>query len=1052
MPVSVPNSPKVLTTKYQNWRGVDYTNDPSNVWYRRSPNGLNMLPDLDGRPYKRNGWKIEFTPADFCTAAGVASTDVEQYKVDYFELGGKEYLFFHTSIGCFYYVDELTLIDKSYEKEEANYYSKTQLYDVGDYCEYTVNYLLKRFKCNTKIEVPETFDSTKWDEVSEDDCWKSFPPTGVDIDYRKAFFFEGGGRAAYYLFAGGKMYWFDGEVLNEAHPTIPTVLTMCDPSGAGTQLHDINMLTKWRAVEYECDGTSTAYTIAGGFDEETIGGTLYPVGIYNVYLTDANGNWVVNYNWTATNGVVTFTTAPPQTVTAQPNLKIIYKPSGLELSDQVEAESAIAEISCKRVLTKRRGLLRFEDDNHGAWMTSTTTYQDIYSSNSQASVVLENLATPNSAQTLTQVDKDSPYYIGMPTIVAADVNSYGTSATMHFGTAETTESQSAKHMFDNYPNAKETSTNVETWYERTNDSFAGDGGSISTSRPYHKEWYYTRTTTIKKYNARVWYVQNQYKDSPNRNAFFSAGKSLVYGNGIINQVFVTAASAPKYNTRVWYSMATDPLYFPDRNYIEVGATDKRVMGLIKVGDYLGIIKQGGATDTSIYLAYPTSFEDITTYAVKQSVNGIGAVSNGAFNILNNEPLFLSSDGVMGIEPTQEEERRIRNRSYYVNKKLEEEGNLASAFSFVYKNMYWLGLNNHVYVLDGSQKSSWENEKTNLQYECYYLENVPAKCFAKKDGLLWFIDRSGNVCRFKGDSEELRYVDEYAVVTDSDSVWHSDVEPTVTSGGLTLNKSNVYYIKEIRGTHSIEPTANVTSADILEDLYDNGFSENIGESTNVKDVAVFLRGRYGYEITPNVTRTPSYTTETVDDDVVLSISSGDSAFDPPPAPISPTAQVDVDRCYSVEISWATKNKTPISWDDMELKTVVCDGTSYSITDVGDETVTVVKGAPIRAVWGTIADDDGSAHYYKNLQKKGSVVSLMPMSNNGVKVYVIPDEKDRIFVGETTAGNHVLPFNYYLRKKVKKYKRLQIVCENDTYDCGFGVDEIIKSYTMGSYAKR
>jgi hypothetical protein len=138
--------------------------------------------------------------------------------------------------------------------------------------------------------------------------------------------------------------------------------------------------------------------------------------------------------------------------------------------------------------------------------------------------------------------------------------------------------------------------------------------------------------------------------------------------------------------------------------------------------------------------------------------------------------------------------------------------------------------------------------------------------------------------------------------------------------------------------------------------------------------------------------------------------------------------------------------------METKTVFYNGTTYSISDIGETTVTVLKGAPINAVWGTIADDDGSAHYYKSLQKKGSVVALMPMSKNGVKVYVIPDENDRIFVGETTAGNHVLPFNYYLRKKVKKYKRLQIVCENDTYDCGFGVDEIIKSYTMGNYAKK
>ena len=244
MPISVPASPKVFTTKYANFRGVDYTNDASNVWYRRSPTGVNMLPDLSGHPYKRYGWKIEFTSADFCAAANISpAVDVTQYKVDYFELGGKEYLFFHTSLGCFYYADALTFINKSYEYDEVYYYSKSQTYNEGDFCEYTSGGRTHRYKCTQTggITVPEAFTSAHWTEVDEDDCWKSFPPTGVSVDYRKAFFFEGGGQAAYYLFAGSKMYYFDGTRLNEAHPHIPRVLILCDPSGAGELLEEINM-------------------------------------------------------------------------------------------------------------------------------------------------------------------------------------------------------------------------------------------------------------------------------------------------------------------------------------------------------------------------------------------------------------------------------------------------------------------------------------------------------------------------------------------------------------------------------------------------------------------------------------------------------------------------------------------------------------------------------------------------------------------------------------------------------------------------------------------
>lgn len=59
MPLEIPKSAKVYTTAYSDFKGVDYTNDATNVWKKRSPTGLNMSPDLDGKPYKRKGWKVE---------------------------------------------------------------------------------------------------------------------------------------------------------------------------------------------------------------------------------------------------------------------------------------------------------------------------------------------------------------------------------------------------------------------------------------------------------------------------------------------------------------------------------------------------------------------------------------------------------------------------------------------------------------------------------------------------------------------------------------------------------------------------------------------------------------------------------------------------------------------------------------------------------------------------------------------------------------------------------------------------------------------------------
>ena len=59
--------------------------------------------------------------------------------------------------------------------------------------------------------------------------------------------------------------------------------------------------------------------------------------------------------------------------------------------------------------------------------------------------------------------------------------------------------------------------------------------------------------------------------------------------------------------------------WPDVNYIMAGSNDTKVMGLSKVGEYLGIVKEGAAADSTIYLAYPTTFDEETAYATKQSV-------------------------------------------------------------------------------------------------------------------------------------------------------------------------------------------------------------------------------------------------------------------------------------------------------------------------------------------------------------------------------------------------------------------------------------------------
>ena len=214
-----------------------------------------------------------------------------------------------------------------------------------------------------------------------------------------------------------------------------------------------------------------------------------------------------------------------------------------------------------------------------------------------------------------------------------------------------------------------------------------DNGDNTWSFPYEFDANHVQDNGDDTYSVEVNVEYNHYDTNVKASgkAFFSTSRNQNYSNGIYNVVFVSGVDSSEwsdYSSRVWWSKINNPLYFPDTNYIEVGSNDTSVQGLTKVGDYLGVVKQSKTTDTAIFLLYPTSFEEETTYAVKQGVQGVGALARYSFNILGDETLFLSPQGVMAIVPSQDEEHKVQNRSYFIDKQLLAESEIADRKSVV----------------------------------------------------------------------------------------------------------------------------------------------------------------------------------------------------------------------------------------------------------------------------------------------------------------------------------------------------------------------------------
>ena len=193
------------------------------------------------------------------------------------------------------------------------------------------------------------------------------------------------------------------------------------------------------------------------------------------------------------------------------------------------------------------------------------------------------------------------------------------------------------------------------------------------------------------------------------------------------------------------------------------------MGYCRLGSVQGIVKADDGQDSTVFLRSAETSDGEAIFPLRQAITGVGAVSPGSFASLLDDPLFLSRNGIMAIASnTITSEKIAQGRSYYVNAKLTEEKDLTDAEAVVWNGMYLLSTPaGHVYVMDGRQNKSYRSASMgDFVYECYYWENVPARCWlCWKSGTeesLYFGTADGRICKVNSDVEGMaRYSDEDA---------------------------------------------------------------------------------------------------------------------------------------------------------------------------------------------------------------------------------------------------------------------------------------------------
>lgn len=167
-----------------------------------------------------------------------------------------------------------------------------------------------------------------------------------------------------------------------------------------------------------------------------------------------------------------------------------------------------------------------------------------------------------------------------------------------------------------------------------------------------------------------------------------------------------------------------------------------------------------------------------------------------------------------------------------------------------------------------------------------------------------------------------------------------------------------------------------------------------------------------------------------------------------------------------ITGANYNYEAYHWTDMPATVWMPDGENLFFgtadgrlcrlnTDIQSVEKYNDDGAPVKAARATRVEFCGDFLRYKTMVKKGSGLLLQPYSRASVRVYVRTDKSQarKFFTGalddydwhgdelgadfSAWEGSRVVPF----KKKVKKWKWIQIIVENDRVNEGFGIYGII-----------
>lgn len=168
-------------------------------------------------------------------------------------------------------------------------------------------------------------------------------------------------------------------------------------------------------------------------------------------------------------------------------------------------------------------------------------------------------------------------------------------------------------------------------------------------------------------------------------------------------------------------------------------------------------------------------------------------------------------------------------------------------------------------------------------------------------------------------------------------------------------------------------------------------------------------------------------------------------------------------YQEELFFGTEDGKICKFNtDVSDNTKYCDN-GQAVWENGKLKLTATEDTvAIPCEWSTPLDSDKVVQRFKTLNKKGNVVTLLASEGTTAEVTLIKDgvtlkSLDTFttpffdWVAASYAPLDITAYDDFAKKKVKKYKRLQIRVQNNGMFEPFGIIGITKTYSVGNFSK-